>query len=236
MKPVQIALPDGMPVLSRGKHRNPRSGGCFMEFASYLAGESWSDHPACTHPVLASLARMVNDCTSDDGRSRLALLIPSVIGLRGDRPQIETLVSLRAAAAALPVVSVDRQRALAVGILSCERNLKRLGIDTPETSERIHGALRQAPDAEKWARDFIVSVRSWSHSKFTPRTADSILRVSVQGIAEACSPDPDARLHDVLAGAIADCRAVLAPDPLSAGISDASVAAGAFAAASRRVR
>ena len=209
MKQVQSALPDVMPVLSRGKHRNPRSGGCFMEFASYLAGESWSDHPACTHPVLASLARMVNDCTSDDGRSRLTALIPSVIGLRGNDPRVEIMVSLRAAAAAIPVVSMDRQRALAVGILSCERNLDRLGAGSPATSERMQMALDEVPNAEKWARDFIVSVRSWSHAKFTPRTADSILRVSVQGIAEACIPDPDSRLFDLLSGAIADSQAVL---------------------------
>ncbi|MDX6241462.1 MAG: hypothetical protein QOG10_6286, partial [Kribbellaceae bacterium] len=69
-----------VPVLSRGKHRNPRKGACFMEFASYLAGEPWSDHPACTHPLLAGVARDVNDCTTDAGRSRLAPLIPSVIG------------------------------------------------------------------------------------------------------------------------------------------------------------
>ena len=50
-------IPDGMPVLSRGKHRSPRRGACFMELASVLAGERWSDHPACTHPLLAQLAR-----------------------------------------------------------------------------------------------------------------------------------------------------------------------------------
>ena len=50
-----------VPVLSRGKHRNPRKGACFMEFASYLAGEPWSDHPACTHALLAGVARDVND-------------------------------------------------------------------------------------------------------------------------------------------------------------------------------
>lgn len=217
MKPVQSALPDLMPVLSRGKHRNPRSGGCFMEFASYLAGESWSDHPACTHPVLASLARMVNDCTSDDGRSRLTALIPTVIGLRGSDPRVEIMVSLRAATSALPVVSMDRQRALAVGLLSCERNLDRLGAGSPATSARIRAALEGVPNAEKWARDFIVSVRSWSHAKFTPRTADSILRVSVQGIAEACIPDPDATLYELLSGAIADTQAILFPaDPPSA--------------------
>jgi hypothetical protein len=27
-----------------------------MEFASYLAGERWSDRPACTRPLLAELA------------------------------------------------------------------------------------------------------------------------------------------------------------------------------------
>ncbi len=35
-----------------------------MELASYLAGERWSDHPACTHPLLAAVARDVNDYTS----------------------------------------------------------------------------------------------------------------------------------------------------------------------------
>ena len=48
--------------------RNPRKGACFMEYASYLAGEDWSDHPACTHPLLAAIARHVNDCTTDAAR------------------------------------------------------------------------------------------------------------------------------------------------------------------------
>lgn len=74
-------LYDHMPILSRGRHRNPRKGACFMELASYLAGERWSDHPACTHPLLAGLARLVNDHTTDEGRSRLVPLVPSIIGL-----------------------------------------------------------------------------------------------------------------------------------------------------------
>ena len=74
--PSDLVLPDLVPVLSRGKHRNPRKGACFMELASYLAGERWSDHPRCTHPLLAALARGVNDLTSDAGRAKLAELIP----------------------------------------------------------------------------------------------------------------------------------------------------------------
>ena len=75
MSGSEANLPELVPVLSRGKHRTPRHGACFMELASYLTGERWSDHPACTHPLLAALARDVNDFSSDAGRSRLARLI-----------------------------------------------------------------------------------------------------------------------------------------------------------------
>ena len=40
-----------------GRHRNPRKGACFMEMASFLAGERWSDHPQCTHPPRRDGAR-----------------------------------------------------------------------------------------------------------------------------------------------------------------------------------
>ena len=72
-----------LPVLSAGRHRSAKRGACFMEYASYLAGERWSDRPACTHPSLASLARLVNDLTSDGARGSLSRLIPSVVGLAG---------------------------------------------------------------------------------------------------------------------------------------------------------
>src|SRR5215217_9212037 len=55
----------------------------------------WSDHPACTHSLLASAARLVNDHTSDDRRPCLAELIPSVIGLTGDDLHIDALIALR---------------------------------------------------------------------------------------------------------------------------------------------
>lgn len=44
-------VPQGVPVLSHGRHRNPKQGACFMEMASFLAGERWSDSPRCTHPT-----------------------------------------------------------------------------------------------------------------------------------------------------------------------------------------
>jgi hypothetical protein len=254
MKSMAGGTPQLMPVLSRGKHRTPRTGGCFMEFASYLAGEAWSDHPACTHPMLASLARMVNDCTSDDARSRLAALIPSVIGLRGGDERVGLLLALRAATSALPVAGEHRQHALAVGILTCERHLGRLEGRPPgdprsgdmlsgdmlsgDTAERSRHAFAQAPGTEAWAREFIGSVGLRPRSRFTPATADSILRVAVQGIAEACIPDADARLHDLLAAAIEDCAGLLgAPERalksrVPADVPAASVPAASVPAAS----
>ena len=91
------ASPDLLPILARGKHRNSRKGACFMEMASVLAGEKWSDHPRCTHPLLADLARHVNDATSDDNRHHLALLIPEVVGLTGDDPRVDARIALRCA-------------------------------------------------------------------------------------------------------------------------------------------
>lgn len=225
MKRFEGTAPDLLPVLSRGKHKSPRSGACFMEFASHLSGEAWSDHPACTHPVLASLARMVNDCTSDEARSRLMMLIPSVIGLRGDDPRVRLVVALRAATAGLPVVSADHQRALAVGILNCQRHLGRVSAEGAiDVSDQVRDAFDRAPQTERWAREFMGSVGSWSRTRFTDRTAESIIRITVQGIAEACIPDTDERLYQLLSDAIEDCTQVLGkpvgepvvvPQPLS---------------------
>ena len=80
---VHSRVPDGLPTLSRVKHRTPRKGACFMEMASVLANEPWSDKPRCTDPLLAQLARLVNDHSTDAHRSDLAVMIPSVIGVHG---------------------------------------------------------------------------------------------------------------------------------------------------------
>lgn len=50
-----------------------------MELASLLAREPWSDHPASVHPVLAAVARAVNDWVSDEARNGLAALVPQMI-------------------------------------------------------------------------------------------------------------------------------------------------------------
>jgi hypothetical protein len=214
---VDLRVPDLLPVLSRGKHRSPRRGACFMELASYLAGERWSDHPDCTHPLLAALARHVNDCTTDPARPRLAGLIPSVIGLTSDDPRLDVRLTLRAAAEALPVAAADRQRVMAVAVLTCQQVLAELDGRPPTGPivERAQQALGQAPHAAAWARRY-AGGNSIPLRAFRRHAAPSAVRYAVEGIARACVNDPDRRLHDLLAAAIDDTREWLRPEPVAA--------------------
>jgi hypothetical protein len=222
-------LPDALPVLSRGRHRNPRKGACFMEFASFLAGERWSDHPSCTHPLLAALARRVNDLTSDAARPRLAPLIPSVIGLTSDDPHVDVRLALRAATTGLPVVAEERQRVLALSVLACEDVLTRLDGRRQGALESVsREALDAVPGAEHWARAFrerLTRREPVSVDAFRRVVAPHTVRCATEGIARACISDPDRLLYELLAAAIDDCRRLvtLAPPspPLRAEVAGA---------------
>lgn len=192
-----------MPVLSRGKHRSPRRGACFMELASYLAGERWSDHPRCTHPLLAALARDVNDHVEDESRGALAPLIPEVIGLATDDPRADVLIAREAASAALPVAAAERQRVAAVGLLVCERELGLLG-GTDELSARSRALLDSAPHARDWAQRFLTVSGS---ARFRRRSGGAIVHQAVQSISVACVPAPDRLLVDLLSRTIRLCQA-----------------------------
>lgn len=196
-----VTIPDAMPVLAAGKHRNPRKGGCFMEFASYLAGEPWSDHPKCTHPLLAALARDVNDCVSDSARQRLVPMIPSVIGLTGDDPMLAVGVAVRAGTAAIGVAPWDRQRAVAVGLLRCHQELaKRSGPLATSLRDQVGAALEEAPTATRWALGFVD--RQWGRTQVFTRTAPHIVHLSVHSIAMSSRADVDDRLCSLLESTI----------------------------------
>jgi hypothetical protein len=213
-------VPELVPQLSRGKHRSPRKGACFMELASYLAGARWSDRPACTHPLVATLARLVNDHTSDAGRGRLVELVPSVIGLVSDDPHVDVEIALRSATTALPVAAAERQRVLAVGVLAAERVRAELdGRPAGNLGEPSRWALAQVPDAAQWAQRFSQEMRITPQG-FRRQGAPTIVGHAVVGIAQACVPDPDALLHDLLAGAIGDCAAWVRCDRDRVGTGD----------------
>lgn len=66
--------------LSRGKHSSPAQGVCVMELASMLAGETFSDRPACVDPVIGGLLRAYNDSVDGERRQDLYRLAAAVVG------------------------------------------------------------------------------------------------------------------------------------------------------------
>lgn len=204
-----MRIPDLMPQLGRGKHRSQRGGACFMEMASYLAGERWSDHPSCTHPLLAATARLVNDNTDDEHRQHLTALVPTVIGLTSDSPRWDIVIARRAAATSLPIAAEGRQRALAVGLLSCERMLDQLDDRPAGTLDGVsREALARVPLAWHWAEGFASNDQA-TVAAFRRHAAPSIVLISVAGIAEACVSDPARHLREMLEAVVADCRQLL---------------------------
>lgn len=197
-------VPPGLPVLSRGKHRNPRKGACFMELASVLADEPWSDAPRCTHPLLASLARLVNDASSDDSRSELAVLVPDVVGVRGGGFGWEVTLVSAVACHALPEVPEELQRALAAGLLRCQELAVALGPTAVGNADDIAQALARVPGATEWAREF-AGGRLLTEKQFRSRSAPAMLRCSVRGVATVAT-DPDTALRELLVVGIATAR------------------------------
>ena len=78
-------------TLERGNHEADSAKMCAMEAVAYIAGEPWSDAPACASPVIAAFLRSWNDALPDADRARLLLpLLSDVIGTRTTDADDET--------------------------------------------------------------------------------------------------------------------------------------------------
>ena len=77
-------------TLSSGDHGGIDEGMCVMEAVAYVAGEPWSDAPACACPVITAFMVSWNDSLpSNEDRDRLLKpLIPSIVGTRST-PEVE---------------------------------------------------------------------------------------------------------------------------------------------------
>jgi hypothetical protein len=102
-----------LPLLRPGTHFVPEDGACLMEMVSMLAGEPFSDHPRCTDPTLATIARVVNDALDDDSRQALAPLASTLVGRSGNPVRLAPLlvdICLTITQQHLPQPSVDVER------------------------------------------------------------------------------------------------------------------------------
>ncbi|WP_201451754.1 hypothetical protein [Rhodovarius lipocyclicus] len=86
-----------IPPLSSGGHHPSDGEMCVMEAVAFVAGEPWSDSPACACPVIGAFLRAWNDGLPDDERDALLRpLIPRLVGTKST-PAVEHRRSLMAA-------------------------------------------------------------------------------------------------------------------------------------------
>jgi hypothetical protein len=96
-----VNIPDGLPTLSAGAHSPGDGKACVMEYVALLAGEAWTDTPACTYRPLARAAQVVNDRLRDEDRHLLVPLIGRLFGTTA--PVSDTAFARFAAMSVLPL-------------------------------------------------------------------------------------------------------------------------------------
>jgi hypothetical protein len=177
--PPRGGVPDGLPAPGRFAHLHPDDGACLMEAASLLATGRFTDSPAGTHPVLAGLARAVNDAAS--GTARRALW-PLAADLADANP------AYRAYGPLLVATVVDAARR----VQPASRRLKRHSTACHQRACRL--AYARPPETAARIADLL-----WWHGPGHRRLEHS-LRVLLT------APDADQRLSQLLRDAVAQAR------------------------------
>ena len=122
--PTADSVPAGLPQLRVGAHLAPEDGACLMEYVSVLSGARFSDHPPCTDPMVATVARMVNDASTDAGRPLLAGFAPDLAETGGAPDARRSAAVVRAAVLAAQAAAGDRgglRRAVRGARRRCDR-------------------------------------------------------------------------------------------------------------------
>ena len=212
-------VPEYVPVLSAGRHRSPRTGGCFMEIASFLAGARWSDHPRCVDPSLGELARCINDVMPDDRRSQLAVLIPSVIGTgqrrsTRERALLGACVVRSCTLRALPLVE-EKSVPIACALIGAERVL---GVRTQAAAAVLATQPRAAATAESWAREY---AGAWGRSgTYVALAVPLSIQLTVKSVSDELGSDAWPLLTDMLRDTITEVRTRCGLDEQSELVSD----------------
>jgi hypothetical protein len=192
-----------------------------MEYTSTLAGERWTDSPRCTDPVLAAVARAVNDYTSERGRSRLAVLASDLTTANGAGPAAARAVARRCLLTALPyadhAADGGRRRVIVVALLGLERasaghtrgwSADLLGADVDLA---LLTCADEVEPAAELVGDLRVGVRE--HAR---RALPTAVECAVATIA-AGADDPDDVLHALLVDCLADYLSAGQPPTTAAG-------------------
>jgi len=81
--PERLAKLDDL-TLDEGGHKDFNDGHCAMEVVSWLAGEGFTDAPACASPVLRRYTIALNDRWDNEKRQLLTPYLPRMVGTGND--------------------------------------------------------------------------------------------------------------------------------------------------------
>jgi len=220
-------IPDALPYLRPGRHRRRRRGVCLMEYTSIIAGERFSDHPRCTDPALAAVARAVNDYSSDRARQRLAVLASELSVARRTDSDVDYLVARRCLLTALPFAEGSRRRVLAVGLLGLDRASRDLSRGWRPDFVDVDTELGLMPyDGEMSSASAFLQAQRVTPGDYVRRGLPVAIETAVATIAER-APDADGVLRALLEDCLRDVRRPTATAPVPsapcAASSDTSV-------------
>jgi len=169
-------------LLSSGAHLSPEVGACLMEVVSVHAGERWSDAPSCTHPLLAHLARLVNDASSDPARQELLQYVGALASATGEAESTHPRVAL-----ACTSVALRHQRS--VVLLHLER--------AAHAELRRQAAGHGATHARRWTR----RLAGWTYRH---GAAFRSVELAVAAVAGAPEDVRDEALDEMLSAALVE--------------------------------
>ena len=190
-EPLPRGTLTGTPYLTAAAHLTPEDGTCLMEAVSAAAGLRWNDSPSCTHPLLAHLARLVNDAMSEDGRQRLGALVPALVAAMPDGPATT-------ARATAHVATTCTEHGLRIRPTPLLAHLHRVA-----TAELRH----EQGSASRPGRSLLVRMR---RSVFLHGPASRAVEQSVEACRRLPAPERDAALglllHEGLTAVAIECH------------------------------
>lgn len=150
--------------LTKGKHASPEDGACVMELASMLAGEPFSDHPACACPVIGSFLRSYNDSIDDRRRQDLYAFAARVVGSRS-------------------AINIQRDRAARLADWGSEMQRRQWNNRFLPLGRRRRARLRRAPCAHAVGTFAVRAI-----PKHTDDTHRSVLQLLDQLLSMGATP------------------------------------------------
>lgn len=202
-----VRTPTALPILAAGRHRSPRHGACLMEYTSVLAGERFSDSPHCTDPVLASVARSVNDYSSDRSRQRIAPYAGDLTAAHGASDDVQRGIVRRCLLTALRFADGNRRQVLLVALLGLDRAATGAGRGWDDSMLSFDSELAllgcDAGLTKAAAHVAALPVTAGEHSR---RALSVSVELAVATIAESAGDAADEELFNLFVQCLEDHR------------------------------